>query len=35
MRVVMLKHLQAPRNHGKLIDVINRLQGGFTLTNTP
>jgi hypothetical protein len=35
MRVVMLKHLQAPRNHGKLLEVINRLQGGFTLTNTP
>lgn len=37
MRVAMLKHLQAPRNHGKLIDVIRRLQGGFdlNLTNTP
>lgn len=35
MRVAILKHLQAPRNHGKLIDVIRRLQGGFTLTNTP
>ena len=37
MRVAMLKHLQAPRNHGKLIDVIRRLQGGFdlSLTNTP
>lgn len=35
MRVAVLKHLQAPRNHGKLIDVIRRLQGGFTLTNTP
>ena len=35
MRVAMLKHLQAPRNHGKLIDVVRRLQGGFTLTNTP
>jgi hypothetical protein len=34
MRVAILKHLQAPRNHGKLIDVVNRLQG-FTLTNTP
>jgi hypothetical protein len=34
MRVAILKHLQAPRNHGKLIDVINRLKG-FTLTNTP
>ena len=35
MRVAVLKHLQAPRNHGKLMDVIRRLQGGFTLTNTP
>ena len=35
MRVAVLKHLQAPRNHGKLIDVVRRLQGGFTLTNTP
>jgi hypothetical protein len=37
MRVAMLKHLQAPRNHGKLVDVIRRLQGGFnlSLTNTP
>lgn len=35
MRVAILKHLQAPRNHGKLIDVIRRLQGGYTLTNTP
>ena len=35
MRVAILKHLQAPRNHGKLVDVIRRLQGGFTLTNTP
>jgi hypothetical protein len=37
MRVAMLKHLQHPRNHGKLIDVIRRLQNGFdlTLTNTP
>jgi hypothetical protein len=34
MRVAMLKHLQAPRNHGKLKDVIQRLQGGFNLTNT-
>ena len=34
MRVAILKHLQAPRNHGKLIDVIRRLQGGFTLSNT-
>ena len=34
MRVAMLKHLQAPRNHGKLADVIRRLQGGFTLSNT-
>jgi hypothetical protein len=30
----MLKHLQAPRNHGKLVDVIRRLQGGFELSNT-
>jgi hypothetical protein len=37
MRVAMLKHLQAPRNHGKLADVISRLQNGFnlSLTNTP
>jgi hypothetical protein len=35
MRVAVLKHLQAPRNHGKLAEVIRRLQGGFTLTNTP
>ena len=35
MRVAVLKHLQAPRNHGKLMDVVRRLQGGFTLTNTP
>lgn len=35
MRVAVLKHLQAPRNHGKLLDVVRRLQGGFTLTNTP
>jgi hypothetical protein len=37
MRVAMLKHLQAPRNHGKLVEVIRRLQGGFnlSLTNTP
>jgi len=37
MRVAMLKHLQAPRNHGKLAEVIRRLQGGFnlSLTNTP
>jgi hypothetical protein len=37
MRVAMLKHLQAPRNHGKLIEVVNKLQGGFdlSLTNTP
>jgi hypothetical protein len=37
MRVAMLKHLQAPRNHGKLIEVARRLQGGFdlNLTNTP
>jgi hypothetical protein len=34
MRVAMLKHLQAPRNHGKLIEVIRRLQGGFELTQT-
>jgi hypothetical protein len=34
MRVAMLKHLQAPRNHGKLVDVIRRLQGGFNLSNT-
>lgn len=34
MRVAMLKHLQAPRNHGKLKDVIQRLQGGFELSNT-
>jgi hypothetical protein len=34
MRVAMLKHLQAPRNHGKLVDVIRRLQGGFDLSNT-
>jgi hypothetical protein len=34
MRVAILKHLQAPRNHGKLLDVISRLQG-FNLTNTP
>ena len=35
MRVAILKHLQAPRNHGKLLDVVRRMQGGFTLTNTP
>lgn len=37
MRVAMLKHLQAPRNHGKLIEVVRRLQNGFdlNLTNTP
>ena len=35
MRVAVLKHLQHPRNHGKLLDVVRRLQGGFTLTNTP
>ena len=35
MRVAVLKHLQHPRNHGKLMDVVRRLQGGFTLTNTP
>lgn len=35
MRVAVLKHLQAPRNHGRLLDVVRRLQGGFTLTNTP
>lgn len=35
MRVAVLKHLQAPRNHGKLMDVVRRLQGGYTLTNTP
>lgn len=34
MRVAMLKHLQAPRNHGKLVEVIRRLQGGFELSNT-
>ena len=34
MRVAILKHLQAPRNHGKLLEVVNRLQG-FNLTNTP
>jgi len=34
MRVAILKHLQSPRNHGKLADVISRLQG-FNLTNTP
>lgn len=34
MRVAMLKHLQAPRNHGKLVDVINKLQGGFDLSLT-
>jgi|GEM_PF-3554116 len=34
MRVAILKHLQSPRNHGKLIDVIRRLQGGFNLSNT-
>lgn len=35
MRVAVLKHLQSPRNHGRLMDVVRRLQGGFTLTNTP
>lgn len=35
MRVAVLKHLQHPRNHGRLMDVVRRLQGGFTLTNTP
>lgn len=35
MRVAVLKHLQSPRNRGKLAEVIRRLQGGFTLTNTP
>jgi hypothetical protein len=34
LRVAVLKHLQHPRNHGKLIDVIRRLQGGFNLSNT-
>jgi hypothetical protein len=37
MRVAMLKHLQSPRNHGKLAEVVRRLQNGFnlSLTNTP
>lgn len=34
MRVAILKHLQHPRNHGKLKDVIERLKGGYDLTNT-
>lgn len=35
MRVAVLKHLKDPKNHGTLLQVINRLQGGFNLTNTP
>jgi hypothetical protein len=35
MRVAILKHLQSPRNQGTLLEVTRRLQGGFTLTNTP
>ena len=35
MRVAVLKHLQSPQNRGTLAEVIRRLQGGFTLTNTP
>jgi hypothetical protein len=35
MRVAVLKHLQATHNHGRLINVINKLQGGYTLTHTP
>ena len=34
LRMTILKHLQSPRNHGKLQDVIKRLQGGFTITQT-
>jgi hypothetical protein len=34
MRVAMLMHLKSPRNHGKLVDVINRLKGGFDLSLT-
>lgn len=34
MRVAILKHLQSPRNHGKLKDVIERLKGGYNLSNT-
>jgi len=35
MRVAILKHLKDPKNQGTLQQVISRLQGGFTLTNTP
>ncbi len=35
MRVAVLKHLKDPKNHGTLLQVISRLQGGFNLTNTP
>lgn len=34
MRVAVLNHLKGPRNHGKLQEVIRRLEGGFDLTNT-
>ena len=34
IRVAVLKHLKGPRNHGKLQEVIRRLEGGFDLTNT-
>jgi hypothetical protein len=34
MRVALLNHLKGPRNHGKLKEVIRRLEGGFDLTNT-
>jgi hypothetical protein len=34
LRVAMLNHLKGPRNHGKLQEVIRRLEGGFDLTNT-
>jgi hypothetical protein len=34
IRVAILNHLKGPRNHGKLQEVIHRLQSGFNLENT-
>lgn len=35
MRMAILHHLKGTHNHGRLMQVVNRLQSGYTLTHTP